>query len=113
MPGLEHFNRSGQFVERYREKFLKTYFKKCPTLFHVCYDPIGSHKKTRAAIGFFLGFCMGISFYEIIIVDLQFDPFSSLILGAIVITMLCIGCAASIQVNFLIQYSHLLNFKLI
>ena len=97
---MEHLNRGGQITERYFEKGLKIYLKKCPTLFHICYDPIGTHKKERAAIGFLLGFFMALIFYELVIVDLQFDQYTSLSLGAIVMTMLSVGCATSIQVSF-------------
>ena len=103
MPGLERVNKFGRILERKREGFVIFYLKCCPTLFHLCYDPIGTHKKIRATIGFFIGLFMGVFFYEAMIIDLQFDAFTSLSLGALVITMLSIGCASSIQVNKLFQ----------
>ncbi|CAK9814408.1 Protein sneaky [Anthophora quadrimaculata] len=99
MPGLENATKLGLRVEIFKKKFLNYYVTSCPTLFHICYDPIGTHKKARAFIGFFLGFLMGVIFYVYIIVDLQFDPYVTVSLGGIVIVMLSIGCASSIQVR--------------
>ncbi|XP_029676466.1 protein sneaky-like isoform X2 [Formica exsecta] len=99
MPGLERINRCGRLIERTRRDFLKYYLKKCPTLFHICYDPIGTHRKARAFIGFLFGFLAAVVLYEGIIVDLQFDAYTSISLGAILVVMLSIGCASSIQVR--------------
>ncbi|XP_012271973.1 E3 ubiquitin-protein ligase DCST1 [Orussus abietinus] len=99
MPGLEKLNRAGMLVELYREKLLRNYLKTCPTLFHICYDPIGTHKKTRALIGFFLGFFFGVFFYETIVVDLAFEKYTSLALGVVIVTSLSVGCSSSIQVR--------------
>lgn len=98
MPGLERINRCGRLIEGTRRDFLKYYLKKCPTLFHICYDPIGTHRKARAFIGFLFGFLAAVVLYEGIIVDLQFDAYTSISLGAILVMMLSIGCASSIQV---------------
>lgn len=98
MPGLERINRCGRLIEGARRDFLKYYLKKCPALFHICYDPIGTHRKVRAFIGFLFGFVAAVVLYEGIIVDLQFDTYTSLSLGAILVAMLSIGCASSIQV---------------
>lgn len=98
MPGLERINLCGRLIEGTRRNFLKYYLKKCPTLFHVCYDPIGTHRKARAFIGFLFGFVAAVVLYEGIIVDLQFDTYTSIFLGAILVVMLSIGCASSIQV---------------
>lgn len=100
MPGLEKMSRGGEIAERILEKLSKGYFNACPTFYAVCYDPPGRHKKSRAVIGFFLGLILGVFFYEVVIVDLQFSPYTSLALGAVVITMLAFGCASSIQVGF-------------
>ncbi|KAL0123388.1 hypothetical protein PUN28_005730 [Cardiocondyla obscurior] len=97
MPGLERINRCGRLIEGARRDFLKYYLKKCPTLFHICYDPIGAHRKARAFIGFLFGFVAAVVLYEGIIVDLQFDTYTSLSLGVILVAMLSIGCASSIQ----------------
>jgi len=98
MPGLERINLCGRLIEGARRDFLKYYLKKCPTLFHICYDPIGTHRKARAFIGFLFGFVAAVVLYEGIIVDLQFDMYTSISLGAILVAMLSIGCASSIQV---------------
>jgi len=98
MPGLERLNRCGRLIEGIQRDFLKYYLKKCPTLFHICYDPIGTHRKARAFIGFLFGLVAAVVLYEGIIVDLQFDAYTSLSLGAILVVMLSIGCASSIQV---------------
>jgi len=98
MPGLERINRCGRLIEGARRDFLKYYLKKCPTLFHICYDPIGTHRKARAFIGFLFGFVASVVLYEGIIVGLQFDMYTSISLGAILVVMLSIGCASSIQV---------------
>ncbi|XP_011307932.1 DC-STAMP domain-containing protein 1-like [Fopius arisanus] len=99
MPGLANMNRFGRFVEKRHEAILISYLKCCPSLYHVCFDPIGTHPKIRAVIGFFLGLTLGIFFYVTIILDLAFDPYTTLGLGAIVIVMLSAGCASSIQVR--------------
>lgn len=99
---MESLNWTGFYLEYYSAKLLKSYLKKCPTLFHLCYDPIGTHKRARTAIGFCLGFFMAICFYFIIIADLQFDTYTSLALGAMIIIMMSLGCAFSIQVNLFI-----------
>ena len=98
MPGLENVTNFGLRVEKFKKKFFKYYLKHFPTLFHICYDPIGTHKKMRAFIGFLLGFFMAVLLYEFIIVDLQFDMYTSFCLGVVLVTMLSIGCASSIQV---------------
>ncbi|XP_076235359.1 protein sneaky [Calliopsis andreniformis] len=99
MPGLESTTNFGLRVERFKKNFFKFYSRNFPTLFHICYDPIGTHKKSRAVIGFLLGFFMAVLFYELIIVDLQFDKYTSFSLAVILTTMLSIGCATSIQVR--------------
>ncbi|XP_003700230.1 protein sneaky [Megachile rotundata] len=99
MSGLEKTTNLGVRVEKFKKSFFKYYLKNCPTLFHICYDPIGTHKKARAFVGFLLGFFMAVLLYEGIIVDLGFDRYTSLSLGAIVVVMLSVGCAASIQVR--------------
>ncbi|XP_017877691.1 E3 ubiquitin-protein ligase DCST1 [Ceratina calcarata] len=99
MPGLENVTNLGLRVQKFKKSFLKNYLETCPTLFHICYDPIGTHKRSRAFIGFLLGFFMGVLLYECIIVDLQFDPYTSVSLGGIVTIMLSIGCASSIQIR--------------
>ncbi|XP_015586402.1 E3 ubiquitin-protein ligase DCST1 [Cephus cinctus] len=99
MPGLENMNRGGRIAQHLQLKFLRSFAKSCPRLYGLCYDPIGTHKKARAVIGFFLGFFLGVIFYEVIISDLQFDRYTSLALGAVLIVILSIGCAASIQVR--------------
>lgn len=68
-------------------------------LFHVCYDPIGTHKKIRAVFGFIFGFLLALIFYLTIIIDLELNRYTTVVLGAIVVTMLSIGCASSIQVH--------------
>ncbi|XP_044013553.1 protein sneaky, partial [Aphidius gifuensis] len=73
--------------------------KLCPKLYHICFDPIGEHKKIRSLFGFFLGLILSIIFYITIIIDLEFDKYTTLVLGGIVIIMLSIGCASSIQVR--------------
>lgn len=98
MPGLEWINRCGRLIVGERRDFLKYYLKKCPALFHICYDPIGTHRKARAFIGFLFGFVAAVVLYQGIIVNLQFDTYTSLSLGAILVAMLSIGCASSIQV---------------
>lgn len=107
MSGLERINRCGRLIEGIRRGFLKYYLKKCPTLFHICYDPIGTHRKARAFIGFLFGFLAAVVLYETIIVDLQFDAYISISLGAILVLMLSIGCASSIQV---ISFSYFTRF---
>lgn len=102
MPGLERINRCGRLIEGARRDFLKYYLQKCPTLFHICYDPIGTHRKARAFVGFLFGLCAAVALYEGIIVDLQFDTYTSAILGAVLVAMLSIGCASSIQVISLV-----------
>lgn len=102
MPGLERINRCGRLIEGARRDFLKYYLKKCPTLFHICYDPIGTHRKARAFVGFLFGLGAAVVLYEGIIVDLQFDMYTSAILGAVLVVMLSIGCASSMQVISLV-----------
>ncbi|XP_076749463.1 protein sneaky [Xylocopa sonorina] len=99
MPGLENVTKLGVRVAKFKENFLASYLTNFPTLFHICYDPIGTHKKSRAFIGFLLGFFLAVLLYESIIVDLRFDPYTTVCLGGILITMLSIGCALSIQVR--------------
>ncbi|XP_043271509.1 protein sneaky-like [Venturia canescens] len=99
MYGLGKMNRLGRIIEKTHKNILASYLKNFPSLFHLCYDPIGTHKKARAVVGFFLGLFLGIVFYVGIILDLEFDRYTSLALGAIVIVLLSIGCASSIQVR--------------
>lgn len=113
MPGLERLNRCGRLIESARRDFLKYYLKKCPSLFHICYDPIGTHRKARAFIGFLFGFVAAVVLYEGIIVDLQFDTYTSISLGAILVAMLSIGCASSIQVISFITSLNLTYYPLV
>ncbi|XP_029042861.1 protein sneaky [Osmia bicornis bicornis] len=99
MPDLEKTTNLGIRVEKFKKNFFKYYLQQCPSLFHICYDPIGTHKKSRAFIGFFLGFFMSVLLYEGIIVDLNFDRYTSLSLAGIIVSMMSIGCASSIQVR--------------
>ncbi|XP_012260976.2 protein sneaky-like [Athalia rosae] len=99
MPGLENMSRVGQVIEGTLEKFSKLYLSACPTFYRLCFDPVGTHKKSRAALGFFFGFMLGVLFYEVVIVDLEFSEYTGLGLGAVIIAMLAIGCASSIQVR--------------
>lgn len=98
MPGMENVTSLGLRVEKFKKNFFKHFQANYPTLYHIFFDPIGTHKKSRAFIGFLLGFFLDVLLYECIIIDLQFDPYTSVCLGGIVITMLSIGCAMSIQV---------------
>ncbi|KAG7203236.1 hypothetical protein KM043_010337 [Ampulex compressa] len=102
MPGLENLTRCGRLTKRLREDLLQYYLKKCPYLYHLCYDPIGAHKKSRTVVGLLLGLGSGLIFYETIIVGLDFDRLTSLALGAIVVAMLSIGCASSLQVRCIV-----------
>lgn len=91
--------KSKRLLERYEEKFLKYYLKKFPTLFHLCYDPVGTHRKARTAFGFLLGFVLGIFLYTFIIKDLQLNPYTSLICGTTFTGALSLGCALSLHVR--------------
>ncbi|XP_043467285.1 protein sneaky-like [Leptopilina heterotoma] len=94
---MDELNWIGKGIEYLSKRTSEIYFTKFPTLYHLCYDPIGTHKKSRTFFGFLLGFFMGFSFYEFVIVDFQFDQITSLIFGALIITMLSFGFAISIQ----------------
>ncbi|XP_043254934.1 protein sneaky-like [Colletes gigas] len=96
---MENATSIGRRVEIFKKQFFKYYSRHFPSLFRLCYDPIGTHKKTRAFGGFLMGFLMGTFLYEFIIVDLRFDQYTSFSLAVIVVTMLSIGCASSIQVR--------------
>lgn len=97
---MDEVNWIGKGIEYLSKRISQIYLKKFPTLYHLCYDPLGTHKKSRTFFGFLLGFLMGISFYEFVIVDFQFDQITSLIFGALIITILSFGFAISIQVYF-------------
>ncbi|KAI4492143.1 hypothetical protein M0802_010040 [Mischocyttarus mexicanus] len=99
MAGLEKMNRIGRTIEHSREQILKRYSKICPTFYHICYDPLGTHKKSRTFIGFIMGFILGVIFYRTIIFQLRFDRYSTVYLGSIIIIILSIGCATSIQIR--------------
>ncbi|XP_066589961.1 protein sneaky [Prorops nasuta] len=96
---MEKEHRCGIIANLFKEKFLKSYLKSCPKLYHVCYDPFGTHKKSRAFFGFLLGLSLSLILYEAIIVDLKFDQYTTLAVSGILIIMLSVGCAASIQVR--------------
>lgn len=104
MPDLEKTTNLGIRVEKFKKNFFKYYLQQCPSLFHICYDPIGTHKKSRAFIGFLLGFFMSVLLYEGIIVDLNFDRYTSLSLAGIIVSMMSIGCASSIQVHLIFNF---------
>lgn len=98
MAGLERMNRIGRTIEHSREHILKRYSKTCPTFYHICYDPLGTHTKSRTFLGFLMGFILGFIFYRTIIFQLRFDRYTTVYLGTIIIVILSIGCATSIQV---------------
>jgi hypothetical protein len=98
MSGLEQLSRFGLMIDKARKNFLKYYQRKFPKLYRICFDPIGTHRRVRAFIGFLFGFVAAVLLYEGIIVNLEFDMYTSLSLGAILILMLSIGCAVSMQV---------------
>lgn len=62
------------------------------------HDPPGTHKITRAIVGFFFGFSLAVFFYVTVILDLGFQPYTTFALGSIIVTMMSVGCALSIQV---------------
>lgn len=97
--GLEKMNRIGRTVECSRENILKHYSKTCPTFYHICYDPLGTHKKSRSFLGFLMGLSLGIIFYRTIIFQLKYDRYTTVYLGSIIILILSIGCATSVQVT--------------
>ncbi|XP_043674123.1 protein sneaky-like [Vespula pensylvanica] len=99
MTGFEKMSRIGRTVERSREDILKRYLKMCPTFYHICYDPLGTHKKSRSFIGFLMGIFLGIIFYRTIIFQLKFDRYTTVYLGSIIILILSIGCATSVQIR--------------
>ncbi|XP_076289582.1 protein sneaky [Lasioglossum baleicum] len=96
---MENQTEIGRRVEIFKKAFFKYYLSHFPTLYHLCYDPIGTHKKTRAFVGFLFGFSKAVILYKWIIVDLRFDKYTSFVLAVILVTMLSIGCASSIQVR--------------
>ncbi|XP_078050611.1 protein sneaky isoform X1 [Augochlora pura] len=96
---MESQTNIGRRVETFKKTYFKYYLRHFPTLFHVCYDPIGTHRKARAFAGFLLGFTMAVVLYRFIIVDLRFDKYTSFGLAVGLVTMMSIGCAASIQVR--------------
>ncbi|NP_001123272.1 DC-STAMP domain containing 1 [Nasonia vitripennis] len=89
--------KSKRLLERYEEKLVKYYLKKFPTLFHICYDPVGTHRKARTAFGFLLGSVLGLFLYTFIIKDLQLNPYTSLICGTAFTAGLSLGCALSLH----------------
>ncbi|XP_008549305.1 protein sneaky [Microplitis demolitor] len=63
------------------------------------HDPPGTHKITRAIVGFFFGFSLAVFFYVTVILDLGFQPYTTFALGSIIVTMMSVGCALSIQIR--------------
>ncbi|XP_031831854.1 protein sneaky isoform X2 [Nomia melanderi] len=96
---MESQTKFSRRVDLFKKSFFKYYLNHFPTLFHICYDPIGTHRKSRAFIGFLYGFSMAVLLYECIIVDLRFDKYTSFALAIILATMLSVGCASSIQMR--------------
>ncbi|KZC06683.1 PREDICTED: DC-STAMP domain-containing protein 1-like [Dufourea novaeangliae] len=96
---MENQTKIGRRAEIFKKNFFKVYLNNFPTLFHICYDPIGTHKKSRAFVGFLFGLSLAIILYEFVIVDLHFDKYTSFALCIIICVMLSVGCASSIQIR--------------
>lgn len=57
------------------------------------------YKGLRKILFFMYGFTLGIIFYEIILVDLDFDGYNGLIFGFIICMMLSVGICVSVQIR--------------
>lgn len=99
MSGLEFKSKTGIFVEKFKVIYLGKYRQTFPSLFRLCYDPLGTHRKTRALAGFLLGLAMSLVFYWTVICDLKFDDLTTRGLGVTLAILISLGCAASIQVK--------------
>ncbi|KAH0566703.1 protein sneaky-like [Cotesia glomerata] len=62
-------------------------------------DPPETHKITRAIVGFFFGFAIAIFYYVTVVIDLGFAPYTTFTLGVIIVLLMSIGCAVSIQIR--------------
>lgn len=73
--------------------------KYCPPLYHVLYSRKGEYRKQKIFMGFFYGLFLGLAFYELIIVDLNFTENVALIVGGTIALMLACGIASSSQIR--------------
>lgn len=82
-------------IQHVYEKILKY----CPPLYHILYSKKGEYTKLKIIIGFFYGLFLGLAFYELIIVDLDFTENVGLIVGGTIALMLACGIATSSQIR--------------
>ncbi|XP_034941255.1 protein sneaky [Chelonus insularis] len=99
MPRFERLNYTGLFIVYFQDKLRDFVISKCPYLYDLCFATYGHHNKVRGVGGFFLGFLLALLFYIAIILDLKFDPYTTVTLGGILIIMLSAGCASSRQIR--------------
>lgn len=78
------------------EKTLQRY---SPCLYYLLLSKKNEHKKLKIILGFIYGFLLGLGFYELIIVDLNFTENAALLVGGIICFMLAFGIAFSSQIR--------------
>ncbi|XP_069686085.1 protein sneaky [Periplaneta americana] len=71
----------------------------CPILYCLIYSRENEYRILKAVAGFLYGCLLGIAFYELILVDLEFTEYTCLILGLSICFVLGLGNAVSIQIR--------------
>lgn len=75
------------------------YFKYCPPLYYILCTEKNEYKVLKIIIGFLCGIILGLAFYELILVDLNFTENAAFIVGGIICLLLAFGIAFSSQIR--------------
>lgn len=78
------------------ERSLRKYF---PCIYYLLISKKNEHKKLKITIGFIYGLLLGLGFYELILVDLNFTEFAAFAVGGVICLMLGFGIAFSSQIR--------------
>lgn len=77
----------------------ETIQKHCPVIHNLFFSKKTEHKLLKRCVGFMYGLLLGLGFYELILVDLNFTEYAGLAVGSIICLMLALGIAFSSQIR--------------
>lgn len=86
-------------LERLQNSIENCLIKCCPPLYYILCSRNNEHKVLKRISGFVYGLLLGLGFYELIIVDLNFTQDAAYIVGGILCLMLAFGIAFSSQIR--------------
>lgn len=85
--------------EKWGESLLNLMNKSCPCCYHLMFSRKNEYKSLKITFGFLYGLLLGLGFYELILVDLNFTENAAFLVGGIICLMLGLGIAFSSQIR--------------